>query len=64
MTLSRTIPATTLMMILASPCFAAPQHAFSDKLQQDAMSCVGEGKTAAKPMSGDRHSHRTSHEYP
>ena len=42
MPLSRIIPATTLMVILASPCLAAPQPAFSDKLQQDAMSCVGE----------------------
>ena len=42
MTLSRIIPAMTLMVIVASPCVAAPRPTLSDKLQQDAMSCVGE----------------------
>ena len=42
MTLSRLFSSTALMSILASPCLAASQPAFSEKLQQDAMSCVVE----------------------
>ena len=42
MTPCRIASSIALVSTLASPCLGAPQPAFSEKLQQDAMSCVGE----------------------
>ena len=42
MALSQIISSTALMSILASPCLAVLQPAFSEKLLQEAMSCAGE----------------------
>ena len=42
MTPCRIASSIALVSTLASPCLGAPQSAFSDKLQQEAMSCVGE----------------------
>lgn len=42
MTSCRIASSIALVSALASPCLGAPQPAFSEKLQQDAMSCAGE----------------------